>query len=199
MLFEVLGHLPEHLDPATRLGLIWEARAVLARAVKEERRTTADQASLTPRIMRYAIETANAAQPPPPPPPQPAPPAPIAPPEDDRPPVGPRHQSSARVRQSFRITAGANSYPAREDASTSSAGAISSAIDRIFQAEIHSNVSGIPSPREATTQSRSPAPPESAVPGDSWNAPASDLVSETTAQAPVGHEPADVSKTNLGG
>ena len=204
MLFEVLGRLPANLDPATRLGLIWEARAVLARAVKDERRATADQASLTPRIMRYAIETERAAQPPkpaPPPPPQEQP-APIPPPAEERPGVGPRRSSSGRVRQSFRVMANPNALPAGDENSINSPSSISSAIDRIFQAEIHSNVSGIPSPREDSTAhlaSEAPTPLAWAVPGEGLDAPIGAASDETTEQAPVGREPADISKTRTGG
>jgi hypothetical protein len=216
MLFEVVGNLPQHLDLATRLCLLWEARGALARAVKEERRTTAEQASLTPRVMRYAITAENVAQAPkpaPPPPPPPEPPAPVAPPVDERPAAGPRRSFSARPRPAFRVAPSMNARPERperlehfqrEEPSNSSFGSISSAIDRIFQAEIQSNVSGISSPREAAAEvhSEPPAPPASPDPGEGGDAaPGSvaDLGPENSAQTPVGQEPADVSKTKIGG
>ena len=212
MLFEVVGNLPQHLDLATRLCLLWEARGALARAVKEERRTTAEQASLTPRIMRHAITAENVAQAPKPaPPPPPEPPAPVAPPVEDRP-AAPRRSFPARPRPSFRVAPSMNARPERperperlerfqrEEPSNSSFGSISSAIDRIFQAEIQSNVSGISAPRWAAAEP--PAPPASADPGEGGDADlgsVADLSSETSAQTPVGQEPADVSKTKIGG
>jgi hypothetical protein len=216
MLFEVVSNLPQHLDLATRLCLLWEARGALARAVKEERRTTAEQASLTPRVMRYAIAAENVAQAPKPAPPPSPPPAPVAPPAEERPVAGPRRSFSGRPRPSFRVAPSMNERPERperperlerfqrEEPSNSSFGSISSAIDRIFQAEIQSNVSGIGSFREAAAEvhSEPPAPPASPDPGEGGDADpssAGDLGPEASAQTPVGQEPADVSKTKIGG
>ena len=93
--FDATSQLPVDLDLSVRLTLLCDTRLALARAVKEERRLTSEQANRTPSIMRYAIEyeagrkateaalkkqAEVAAAPPPPPPPTPPPPAPPAPP-----------------------------------------------------------------------------------------------------------------------
>jgi hypothetical protein len=172
-LFQVIGKLPESLDPAGRLGLLCEARAALARAVKEERRTTAEQASRTPRIMRYSIEAAHPA-----PAPTPAPvqryarPASIEPPADDMEEIETRRSSERRERPSYRVMRDPTAQPTTEEVRAASLGSINSAIDRIFGAEIHSNVSSIPSAKDGAAEPapEKPAPPAPAVSDDGLNA-----------------------------
>lgn len=203
MLFQVISNLPERLDPAARLGLLCEARAALARAVKEERRAAADQASRTPRIMRYSIEAAHPPAPAPapaPPPQRRAPPAPIEPPPDDVEEVEPPRYPERRERQSYRVMRDPTAQPSREEASAAAAGSINSAIDRIFGAEIQSNISRVFSGREAAAPEQ-PTPPAPIISDDGLNAslgPAFDISSESTARAPVGQESADVNNTLTG-
>jgi hypothetical protein len=96
----------------------------------------------------------------------------MGPPVDDLEEMEARRSSERRERPSYRVMRDPTAQPTTEEVRAASLGSINSAIDRIFGAEIHSNVSSIPSAKDGAAEPapEKPAPPAPAVSDDGLNA-----------------------------